>query len=644
MRRRERRNWMFGIFLFLVVLLNITGPVFLYLHSRGRLSIDYDSIQGTILSEKLNSASFPFPDIVNRAQDVISEMKKNPKTSNEYDSRKHLAGALEKKVNPKPFVEKKADVKSEVKGPRITASENNKGTLNEKGRVLDMNRKPVVGKKAVVKSEVDGPRNTAREYNKGTRNKRGRLLDINLKPEVGKPADVKSFRQKLRAPQVEAIEEALEGLYEDDAPEIAAQKNKVGGNIFESDLKNAHVEEEKREDRKVNPRNDTHSYDNVLPGTFDYDSDWFQTDVNLDDDDNNNDVYAFSAHYDVSDTVVKVVALTPTFQAVSVFCRLETNGEVLASVDEGVEVKMKDHHAKSYTAAIILCKVHNGAQPARLAVIQDKNQTPTKYMKVNYPKKDHYAFSVCVTPFSPVYGDAYELVQNTELGIILGAEHFTFYVQSASGPVPNYLEKYQERGVAEVLPWSPLIDEVHAYGQIAAIQDCLYRNKATSDYILFQDINEIFMPLKHKSWKDLIEAKLKHEPKVAAIVFRKSFFPLADARDFAGIEEYYIPLIKKYKLYVLSNPWRESKVWDVKMRSKFIVIPNRVVSLGIVNNVNKFKDGYTSMTMDTQDGLLYQYHGQKDESKPLVTDTSARRFMSDLIERVAEAWNDEATK
>ncbi|XP_046578083.1 beta-1,4-galactosyltransferase galt-1-like [Haliotis rubra] len=464
---------------------------------------------------------------------------------------------------------------------------------------------------------------------------------MNHKPEVGKKADVKSFRQKLRAPQVEAIEEALEGLPEDDAPRIAAPKNRVAGNIFESDVKNEHVQEEKREHIKVNPRNDKHSDTYVLPGTFDYDSDWFQTEVNLDDDDNNNDVYAFSAHYDASDTVVRVVALTPTFQTVPVFCRLENNGQVLLSVEEGKEVKMKDHHDRSYTAAVILCKVHKGAQPARLAVLQDKSQTPTKYMKVNYPKKEHHAFSVCVTPFSPVYWDAHELVQNTELGIILGAEHFTFYVQSASGPVPNYLEKYQGRGVAEVLPWSPLIDEVHAYGQIAAIQDCLFRNKATSDYILFQDINEIFMPLKHKSWKDLIEAKLKHKPKVAAIVFLKSFFPLVDAKDLAGIEEYYIPLVKKYKLYVLSNPWRESKVWDVRMRSKFIVIPNRVVSLGIVNNVNKFKDGYTSMTMDTQEGLLYQYQGQKDESKPLVMDTSARRFASDLIERVAEAWNDE---
>ncbi|XP_071117664.1 beta-1,4-galactosyltransferase galt-1-like [Haliotis cracherodii] len=607
MSRRERKQWMFGGFLFLVVLLNLTGPALLYFQTKARGSIDYDAIQGTILSDKLNSATFSFEAIENRALDVKSEVNRAQKKTREDDPDKRL-GARDKKVSPKS----------------------------------------AAGKRAGDKSEVKGPPESDRGHNPRIAIEKGHELEVKHKQAAGKGVDVKSFRQKLRVPQVEPIEfddEALEGLPEDNAPVIVALKKRIEENIpeteadVETDVENEEAEEDKREDVEVYPRNGIHGDDYALSGTFEYDSDWFQADVNLDDDDDNNDVYAFSAHYDASDAVVRVVALTPTFHSVPLFCRFESKGQTLLSIEEGIEVKMKDHHGKSYTAAVILCKVNKGGHPARLAVLQDKIQTPTKYMKVNYPKKEHHAFSVCVTPFSPTYGDAYELVQNTELGIILGAEHFTFYVQSASGPVPTYLDRYQERGLAEVLPWTPPVDDVHGYAQIAAIQDCLFRNKATSDYILFQDINEVFMPLKHKSWKDLIEAKLKNQHKVAAIIFRKSFFPLADAKDLEGLEEYDIPLVKKYKLYVLSNPWRESKVWNVKMRSKFIVIPNRVVSLGIVNNISKFKDGYTSITVDAQEGLLYQYQGQKDESKPLVMDTSARRFSADLIERVAESWN-----
>ena len=74
-------------------------------------------------------------------------------------------------------------------------------------------------------------------------------------------------------------------------------------------------------------------------------------------------------------------------------------------------------------------------------------------------------------------------------------------------PVLSVLQVLENEGLAEVHPWN-----LHLYGmdlfyvaQFSAIQDCLYRHLWSSKYLLFGDVDELFVPRKQPSLMPLLQ-------------------------------------------------------------------------------------------------------------------------------------------
>ena len=66
----------------------------------------------------------------------------------------------------------------------------------------------------------------------------------------------------------------------------------------------------------------------------------------------------------------------------------------------------------------------------------------------------------------------------------------------------------EREGLAEVYPWN-----LHLYGkdlfyvaQFSAIQDCLYRHLWSSRFLLFGDVDELFVPRTNQSLSALLQS------------------------------------------------------------------------------------------------------------------------------------------
>uniref|UniRef100_UPI00358FEE9E glycosyltransferase family 92 protein C33H5.2-like n=1 Tax=Myxine glutinosa TaxID=7769 RepID=UPI00358FEE9E len=106
-----------------------------------------------------------------------------------------------------------------------------------------------------------------------------------------------------------------------------------------------------------------------------------------------------------------------------------------------------------------------------------------------------------------------------EMYRILGATSVTVYNTSVSHTMDIILRAYIEIGILEVIQW-PIANylrpsfgwrpskhpgEIQYFGQIATINDCLYRNKHRTKYIAFLDVDEIIVPHKWNNWSAMME-------------------------------------------------------------------------------------------------------------------------------------------
>ena len=123
-------------------------------------------------------------------------------------------------------------------------------------------------------------------------------------------------------------------------------------------------------------------------------------------------------------------------------------------------------------------------------------------------------FTVCVSPLHSKYNNAVQLIEMVETSRFFGASHFTFYNHSSGSQIIQVLASYEAEGAAEVFKWDipvqvdsedPRVEvEIHYFGQLAAMNDCLYRNMFKSRWVVFLDLDEMLVPLMHDNWLNML--------------------------------------------------------------------------------------------------------------------------------------------
>lgn len=372
-----------------------------------------------------------------------------------------------------------------------------------------------------------------------------------------------------------------------------------------------------------------------------------------------NTAYVFSAYLDDEATsTVTIIGAAVRGGSLSLTCQLWYKlGQGLTELQETPVASElhPENHGRKYSVAVFKCSLPRNDIPQYVSLVVRSCSTPLNLLRIHtntYKPNATYErnFTVCVTPLNFRYGRAYELVEWLELNVILGAEKFMFYNHSSARNVARVLDLYSRRGLVNVIQWRlpmgvdtfPKTDEpvdIHYFGQLAALNDCLMRNKRISEYIVTLDLDEFIIPHSNKSfsWTDiLLEIQKPH-----CAVFRNVFFRKEWTRGNLTFPT--IKLAEKYKLVTLLKTEHDGNIWTANQRSKYMVQTNAADLLG-VHYVPRMKSGYArSSIAPLEVALLHHYRNWEEYNDTRVRqfdDTVVRKFADALTFRVENIWSE----
>ncbi|CAL1547333.1 unnamed protein product, partial [Lymnaea stagnalis] len=235
----------------------------------------------------------------------------------------------------------------------------------------------------------------------------------------------------------------------------------------------------------------------------------------------NHDAWIYSAHFDtqpenISKALVRVFGVA-RYTSDPVFCHF-LNDERKVISGPGQRRFIRDAHSKKYVAAFFDCPIGPLVSPKFVTVTYNKTDEPAHWVAIHHPRPLARNFTVCYAALFD-YNRTSQLIQSIEINRVLGAQHFYVYNYSVSPATDAVLRHYQKLGLLTVMQWRLPTLEVWYYAQNLAINDCVYRNRIASQFVVIQDTDEFIIPKQHDSWAELLHAvqsEFYHRPNITA--------------------------------------------------------------------------------------------------------------------------------
>ena len=249
-----------------------------------------------------------------------------------------------------------------------------------------------------------------------------------------------------------------------------------------------------------------------------------------------------------------------------------------------------------------------------------------------YKDKPKYQFTVC-GPILYSVSDPNELVNMIEINMMFGANHFIFYDDSVSGKALEYLKKYQNEGLVDIITWKlPPGVKTHYRGQAFSVIDCHYRNMYISKYIAYFDADEVIVPKSFSNWSQILSNVLKiNGPNLCAAVLWNVFYR-ADLKQPQVLNGSDDKTAKKYNIKPLSVTIRDNIV-TVPGHTKWIGDPLHM-TLGSVHYPQICYRNATKHHVNEAEGLMFHYRIRPYYNKPTMQDTFMLRHKEEILKQV----------
>ena len=219
-------------------------------------------------------------------------------------------------------------------------------------------------------------------------------------------------------------------------------------------------------------------------------------------------------------------------------------------------------------------------------VPNDISNYPHKLIHIanlKYPKNKGNFYSVCVRPLYGPFNDSKSLIQFLiYYKLVLNIDKFYFYEFALTLNIKKILQELRILGLEiELLKWNLPTgnwDELWDFGSLASLNDCLYRTLVDGfNYTLFVDIDEFIVPrVKEDMIKDIYSKTLKQKRGILgdAVMVLNGFFcsDFKNDKSTSLNTNEILPIFKYIK--------REGRLWPPKERSKLIIQPSYVISVG----------------------------------------------------------------
>jgi hypothetical protein len=200
--------------------------------------------------------------------------------------------------------------------------------------------------------------------------------------------------------------------------------------------------------------------------------------------------------------------------------------------------------------------------PVGVSVTLRPCDSPRTFLSINppqtsaiVPRKD---FAICVKGLDFAMRDiSVKMAEWLELNLILGAGKFYIYVYSVHPNLKRVLQYYSSKGVLELIPLSlpgkqPNIPKHRSKylktnlwqkrrNEVVPYNDCYYRNLYSHHFVLPVDVDEIILPVKTSTWKEMFQELFDEDhrllDKYSSFSVRNAYF----FDDFPVTDLQYIP-------------------------------------------------------------------------------------------------------
>ncbi|XP_063791956.1 uncharacterized protein LOC134948102 [Pseudophryne corroboree] len=368
-----------------------------------------------------------------------------------------------------------------------------------------------------------------------------------------------------------------------------------------------------------------------------------------------NKSFIIAPYYDDREgKVIRTLGIVHT-ELKRLYCYLCCTVETGMHVSEAKIVIHEDRFGFPFGLADIICDEPPNCRPAYVYLNESPAENITRLTRFEIQNRDRGEFktnfTVCISTLYGNYSNALQFIQTIEMYKLLGAQRVTIYLKNCSRQVEKILEHYSREGIIEVVPW-PIHrylqvsqkwfyegdnKEIGYYGQMATLNDCLYKNMYRSRFVLLNDIDEIILPSGHKTWDNLMESLQKQNPGVGVFLFEAFAFPQTVVTDgnFSGISSWkQVPGFD-----ILQHINREPPKPDIFNGRKMIVDPRKVVQTSVHSVLNSFGN---SIKVPLETALVHHCRSpqQLNLNKSLyIDDRTIWKYNVSLIRNVNQVLN-----
>ncbi|KAL1256410.1 hypothetical protein QQF64_011955 [Cirrhinus molitorella] len=350
-----------------------------------------------------------------------------------------------------------------------------------------------------------------------------------------------------------------------------------------------------------------------------------------------------------SEKQIKIIAIVLRNEQATYSCWMCCDGRTVTSPAKfSIHT---DHFNFEYGTASITCPINSTClTPTHVALtdravlgnVESFQPIRNRDIQTAFP----YEFTICISVMYD-YKSVLNLVQSMEMFRLLGAQRVVIYKTNCDSDTQKVLDYYEKRGFVEIIPWtikkhinvshgwqnykSP--GQLHYYGQIPALNDCVYRYMYQSRYLALQDLDELILPSKVKTWTELLPELENMYGSSVGFEFENNYFPFT-AKAHMDYEQ------DKWKTVwgtnILNYIDRVPIDPNVFNNFKIIVNPRLVLKTtvhGLMDTVN------TRSTVRVYNSIARMYHFKNLTYPPdtvLIRDNHLWAYANDLIPAVSK--------
>lgn len=253
----------------------------------------------------------------------------------------------------------------------------------------------------------------------------------------------------------------------------------------------------------------------------------------------------------VRDVDVRIISIFDKSSSQPLHCLFCCEGSLSTTTPASV-LPHPENFGFAYVTTDVICQIPQGCSPTHVTILTEAvTQVSTKPSNHTWlplrnrnehlsdEEKLKFNFTVCISTLFGEYDNVLQFVQTLEMYRLLGVDRVVIYNTSCSQNFDRLLQIYSQEGFLEVVPWpidkylkpspgwlfSQSGGDIHYFGQMTTLNECIYRNMERSRYVLLNDMDEIIMPYQHNNLMSLMDTLQKQYPNTGVFLIENHVFP-----------------------------------------------------------------------------------------------------------------------